>query len=65
MLFIFVKTDFLLRNKWSLYSVNRACSRMAAPSRQMDINHQKLVSSSAEAVVAVVEGPVNSGPPGP
>ena len=51
MLFIFVKTDFLLRNKWSLYSVNRACSRMAAPSRQMDINHQKLVSSSAASGV--------------
>ena len=64
MLLIFVKDHCLLKNNWTLISVNNSMlpSDMLTL-RQLDINHQKLVSSSAAAGAPPEEGPVNSGPP--
>ena len=47
MLLIFVKDHCLLKNNLSLISVNTASFVKVRNFRQLDINHQKLVSSSA------------------
>ena len=64
MLFIFFKSHFLLKNKWSLISVNRACSHLATLS-SADGQQPPEVGwgLSAEAGGSKEEGPVNSGPP--
>ena len=52
MLFIVVKNFFMLRNNWSLVSVNRACSsRNSLSPLQIDNNHQKLVGVSQQGMM--------------
>ena len=63
MLLIFVKDHCLLKNNLSLISFNTSSFVKVRNFRQLDINHQKLVSSSAAAGAPPEEGPVNSGPP--
>ena len=48
MFFNFFESHFLLKNNWSLISVNRACSFFLPMSLQMDNNHQKLVGVSQQ-----------------
>ena len=47
--FIFFKSHFLLKNNWSLISVDRSFSSDPEPQPlQMDNNHQKLVGVSQQ-----------------
>ena len=48
MFFNFFENHFLLKNNWSLISVNRACSSSCLVPLQMDNNHQKLVGVSQQ-----------------
>ena len=64
MLFIVVKNKILLRNNWSLVSVNRGhCPRFTVYPLQMDLNHQMVGVYISRGLDGNEDGPVNSGPP--
>ena len=66
MLFIVVKNKILLRNNWTLVSVNRGhCPVYLGSLLQMDLNHQMVGVYISRGLHGNEDGPVNSGPPGP
>ena len=66
MLFIVVKNKILLRNNWSLVSVNRGhCLHCLYSPLQMDLNHQMVGVYISRGLDGNEDGPVNPGLPGP
>ena len=63
---IIFKSHFLLKNNWSLISVNRRYypHSQTCP-LQMDLNHQMVGVYISRGWGRNEDGPVNSGPPGP